>query len=188
VAADVQSNIVPWTEGPIPAEHVLRGFYGALLDLPQANLLDPILLDAFGYDTVETRNGITRYEAKAWPGKFLATRVSEEGASLHHQGTGSIHHIAFQAATDTERDALRQQVMAQGLQATGIVDRHYFHATYFMTPAAILFEISTNDIGFTVDEPAAELGTNLRLPSQYQSAQAVIEASLTPLDLPRTHL
>lgn len=54
-----------------------------------------------------------------------------------------------------------------------------------MTPAAILFEIATDDIGFTVDESAETLGEHLVLPEQYEHMRSAIEAHLVPLVLPR---
>jgi glyoxalase family protein len=44
-----------------------------------------------------------------------------------------------------------------------------------------LFEIATDNPGFTIDEPLATLGTTLKLPAQYESQRAAIEAHLPPL-------
>lgn len=184
VASDAEINTVPWSTGPVPEEHVLGGFYGALLALPPERPVAPILEEGLGYTLVETKEGITRYEATDWPGRFIAT---QERADLPQarQGAGSVHHIAFQAEDDGAREQLEFQVNELGIASTGLVDRFYFHATYFMTPAAVLFELSTNDIGMTIDEPADELGEHLQIPTQYEMHRAAIEASLTPLKLPR---
>lgn len=184
VASDIETNIVPWTSGPVPEEHVLGGFYGALLALPPQRPVAPILEEGLGYMLVETKANITRYQATNWPGRFIATH---ERADLPQarQGAGSVHHIAFQAGDDGAREQLEFQVNELGIASTGLVDRFYFHATYFMTPSAILFELSTNDIGMTVDEPADELGEHLQIPAHHEMHRAAIEASLIPLTLPR---
>jgi glyoxalase family protein len=83
------------------------------------------------------------------------------------------------------REGLRGQVTELGMSATGMIDRQYFHSTYFMTPVGILFEIATNDIGFTTDEEVGELGTHLRVPPMYSHLEGAIEANLAPLQLPR---
>jgi glyoxalase family protein len=184
VASDIETNVVPWTEGTVPTEHVLGGFYGALLVLAENKPIEPILEEGLGYTLVETKSDITRYEATSWPGKFLATQVRAD-LQQARQGAGSVHHIAFQADDDDVRERLEFQVNELGISSTGLVDRQYFHATYFMTPAAILFELSTNDIGLTVDEPADELGEHLQIPPQHEMHRTTIEASLTPLELPR---
>lgn len=184
VAADVENNVVPWTKGPVPEEHVLRGFYGALLVMPEYTPQKPLLEDGLGFELVETKETITRYQATAWPGKFLAT-MERPDLPRATQGAGSVHHIAFQADTDEVRDSLKSQINEIGIDSTGLVDRQYFHSTYFMTPAMILFEIATNDIGFAIDEEVAELGEHLKLPDQYEDQRSEIESTLTPVTLPR---
>jgi glyoxalase family protein len=184
VASDVETNVVPWTEGTVPTEHILGGFYGALLALPEDRPMGPALEEGLGYTLVETKSDITRYTATGWPGKFLATQVRAD-LQQARQGAGSIHHIAFQADTDKEREQLKTQVNEIGLGSTGLIDRQYFHATYFMTPAMILFEIATNNIGFAIDEEPTELGEHLKLPAQYETQREEITATLTPLTLPR---
>lgn len=182
--SEVETNIVPWTAGPIPPAHVLGGFYGALLALPKDRPIGPVLEEGLGYSVVETKEAVTRYQATDWPGKFLATTEHADSQKAS-QGAGSVHHIAFQAATDNELLTLTDQVHDIGLGSTQVIDRQYFHSTYFMTPAMILFELATNDIGFAMDEDPAELGQNLKLPTQYESRRSEITAMLTPLTLPR---
>lgn len=184
VEASVDNAVEHWTVGPIPQDYSLRGFYGVLLNLPEGVPLAPILETGLGYREVAVADGVTRYEAVSWPGKFLATRYQPHFPAAR-QGAGSIHHIAFQAEDDRELMALREQVAALGVEATVRIDRRYFHSVYFRTPAGILFEIATDDIGFTVDEPKEELGENLQIPPQYEHLRAAIEAHLTPLTLPR---
>ena len=45
----------------------------------------------------------------------------------------------------------------------------------------MLFEIATDDPGFTADEKLADLGTALKLPPQFEAARARIEAALPRL-------
>jgi glyoxalase family protein len=101
------------------------------------------------------------------------------------QGAGSIHHIAWSAADDDELLALRRAVAEAGLGPTPIIDRQYFHSVYFRTPAGVLFELATRDIGFTVDEPAQSLGEALKLPPQHEPLREQLERSLAPLRNPR---
>lgn len=48
------------------------------------------------------------------------------------------------------------------------VDRMYLKSLYFREPNGILFEIATDESGFTVDEPLDLLGTDLKLPPQHE--------------------
>jgi hypothetical protein len=76
-----------------------------------------------------------------------------------------VHHVAFRAkdgATQAEMAAhLRDR---HGLQPTEQKDRRYFRSVYFLEPGGILFEIATDEPGFTVDEAAPTLGKDLKLP------------------------
>ena len=49
----------------------------------------------------------------------------------------------------------------------------------------MLFELASRDIGFTVDEPAATLGHDLKLPEQHERLRAHLEQALTPIANPR---
>ena len=53
----------------------------------------------------------------------------------------------------------RARLEQAGIDATPVVDRQYFRSVYFREPGGVLFEIATDAPGFTLDEPAAELGT-----------------------------
>lgn len=45
-----------------------------------------------------------------------------------------------------------------------VKDRQYFHAIYFREPGGALFEITTDQPGFPIDEWVAELGRSVKLP------------------------
>jgi len=45
----------------------------------------------------------------------------------------------------------------------------------------VLFEIATDNPGFTVDEPLESLGSALKLPTQHENMRSKIEAVLPKL-------
>ena len=100
-------------------------------------------------------------------------------------GVGTVHHLAFRAASEEEQLARRSEIEAQGFGITPVIDRQYFHSVYFREPGGVLFEIATDGPGFAIDEPVSELGTHLRLPPMYEPDRLRIEAALPPLRLPR---
>jgi glyoxalase family protein len=75
----------------------------------------------------------------------------------------------------------REKVLAHGLNITHQIDRDYFFSLYFREPGGVLFEIATDNPGFTVDEPLAELGKQLKLPKQYEKYRTTIESNLPPI-------
>jgi len=68
-----------------------------------------------------------------------------------------------------------------GIGTTQVIDRQYFHSVYFRTPGGVLFEIATDQPGFTVNESAEELGSRLVLPPWFETQRAEIEAFLPPI-------
>jgi len=55
--------------------------------------------------------------------------------------------------------------MRRGLHPTDQIDRCYFRSVYFREPGGVLFEIATDDPGFTVDEPKETLGAGDQAPA-----------------------
>jgi glyoxalase family protein len=97
-------------------------------------------------------------------------------------GRGSVHHVAFRANDDATQTEMAAQLRDKhGLQPTEQKDRQYFRSVYFLEPGGVLFEIATDEPGFTVDEPEATLGKDLKLPPFLESQRRQIEAALPPL-------
>lgn len=65
-----------------------------------------------------------------------------------------------------------------GLITTEQKDRTYFRSVYFREPGGVLFEIATNDPGFTKDEPLVALGETLKLPEGFEPRRDEIERAL----------
>ena len=75
----------------------------------------------------------------------------------------------------------REKIISRGLRITEKIDRNYFYSLYFREPNGVLFELASNNPGFSVDEPVSELGTHLMLPSQYEGRRKKIEEALPTL-------
>jgi glyoxalase family protein len=102
------------------------------------------------------------------------------------EGAGQTHHIAFRAANDEELGAWREYLLREQFDVSEIRDRNYFKSIYFTSPDGLLHEIATDPPGFAIDEPAGQLGQNLRLPDWLEPRRNEIAGSLTPLDQPVT--
>jgi glyoxalase family protein len=94
-----------------------------------------------------------------------------------------VHHIAFRAKDDAEQaEMVRKLNEAHGMRVTEQKDRQYFRSVYFREPGGILFEIATDVPGFTIDEPLATLGTDLKLPRFLEPRRKQLEAELPALE------
>lgn len=107
-------------------------------------------------------------------------QVSNE-LSLAKTGYSSIHHIAFRVKDIDELRDWRDLFERIRMPNSGIVNHIYYRSIYFRDGNGILYELATDEPGFTVDEDFEELGTTLSLPRSLQRQRKKIEEKLTPL-------
>lgn len=163
----------------IPAEFALQGFEGV-----RAYSASPEQTAAL----LEGLMGASRGDGSTWElrgahrGGWIALDPAPETPG--RQSAGSVHHIAW-GTTDAEQPEWVKTLNEAGVHNSGIIDRNYFHSVYFREPGGVLFELATDEPGFTIDGPVEELGTRIILPPWLEPQRAAIEARLTPLPDPR---
>lgn len=161
------------------------GFHSAALWSLAPDTTARILTEAFGYREVGSERGTGgEWLRLALPGSGTGKIIDlwrADTAVRAQPGAGTIHHIAFRASDNDNQDALREKLLSMGQQVTPRIDRQYFNAIYFREPGGVLFEVATDQPGFTIDEPLEALGEALKLPPQYEADRARIEAHLPPV-------
>lgn len=167
--------------GPVPAEHAIRGFHGVALAIDSPGRF-PSLLERFGYEEVGTDDERTRYVAEGPLGPVVDLHLLE-GGPRGRPGAGTVHHVAF-AVGDNDQTEWREQLIDAGLRPTEIIDRKWFKSVYTRTPAGILFEFATPSPGYTVDEPLESLGEELVLPDWLEPQREKIERVLPEIPEP----
>jgi glyoxalase family protein len=179
VAVPGSENEPAWSNGEIPFEHAIRGFHSASLLVATAAPTGAILTDIFGFTEIAREGSLIRYKTGGTPlGGIIDLREAGDFMA-GRQGTGTVHHIAFRAASDAlQAEMVEKLADNHGIRATDQKDRNYFRSVYFREPNGILFEIATDDPGFAVDEPAASLGQELKLPRFLEPKRERIEAVL----------
>lgn len=180
---------VPWEEGPVPAEHQLRGLGPVTMTIPDLGPTDAVLTG------VTNMRRVRRYPDPEGPDHEV--HVYDMGgpgpqAELHvavrpdlpvaHPGAGGVHHVAFRSASETEHRRWLDLLTGLHIPNSGWVDRYWFRSIYFREPGGVLFEIATDGPGFAVDEDPATLGERTVLPPFLEPYRAQIEAGLKPLD------
>ena len=175
----------PWAEGPVAPEHAIRGLHGVTLwedgDTGSADFLAGTMNFTRGAEEA----GVLRLQSDhSGVGTVVSLRRAP-GFWRGGGGVGTVHHVAFRAASDEAQLMKRAEIEAQGRGITPVIDRQYFHSVYFSEPGGVLFEIATDGPGFLIDESRTELGTQLQLPPMYQSNREQIEPLLPPLRLPQ---
>jgi glyoxalase family protein len=166
--------------GDVADEHSIRGFFGATLDVPDIRKTAE-LLEEFGWKLEGSEGKITRYssEPDSMLGRYIDLVQAQSGAGRF--GKGSIHHIAFRVPNSEMEEKWRLKLLEMGYQPTVAQERFYFRSIYFREKGGILFEIATDEPGFTADENLEELGSDLKLPPWYEPHRARIEESLPEL-------
>lgn len=170
-----------WSAGAIPAEHAIRGFHGVTLMLDAAAPTGAILTDVLGFSEAGREGAHVRYRAGGGIGGVVDIREAR-GFQAGRMGRGSVHHVAFRAADDAEQSEMARKLMkSHGVHPTAQKDRQYFRSVYFREPGGVLFEIATDQPGFAIDEPLADLGSALKLPPFLEPRRKELEAVLPAL-------
>lgn len=183
VAADAEFDASPWTDGPVPIEHQLQGFYNVTLGVDSFGPTETILTDVLGYEFEAKADGRRRYcSATGGPGSLVD--LVETDVDHGRMGVGTVHHVAFEAESEAEHERWRRAFAEAGLRPSVVIDRTYFQSIYVREPGGIRFEMATPEPGFTVDEDLEKLGSRLTLPGRLEDERDAIEAELPPFDGP----
>ena len=176
------AEVAPWSAGPVPPRHAVRGFHSVTLCEQGYESTVQLLTGELGFRPVDELRDRFRFEVGK-PGD-LATRVDivcSPETGIGHISAGTVHHVAWRVAGNAEQLVWRERLLGRGLNVTPVLDRNYFQSIYFREPGGVLFEIATDPPGFTVDEALEELGAALKLPAWLEPHRARIEAVLPRL-------
>jgi len=183
VAHPAAESHAPWQEGPLPAARAIRGLHSVTLWSSHERTA-ALLAETLGFRPLPDAAGRSRFAATPDGPGALVDVIHRPDGEPGSGGAGTVHHVAWRTPDGAQQLAWRQTIGEQGLHVTPVMDRRYFHSIYFREPGGVLFEIATDPPGFTLDEPQAQLGTQLKLPPWLESRRAGIEQRLPPLDLP----
>jgi glyoxalase family protein len=178
----------PWRNGPVPAEHAVRGLHSVTLSENTCQSTADFLTGVMGFRQAGESGNRLRYLAGGAGAGGAIDLICNPDLRRGMVAVGTVHHVAWRASDDADQLAWRQEIVARGHEVTAVLDRKYFHSIYFNEPGGVLFEIATDPPGFTVDEPLDKLGERLQLPPWLEPQRARIEGMLTPLKLPKTRI
>ena len=177
---------VPWPQGPVAREHAIRGFHSVTLMENSAEDTVEMLTNTMGFRQTGREGNRTRFETGAGGPDSVLDVVEEPGAPIGEEACGTVHHVAWRATGDDHQMAWRETVVNAGLNVTPVIERKYFRSIYFREPGGVLFEIATDQPGFTVDEAPEALGSGLQLPPQYEGKLEGLKFNLPPIVVPTT--
>jgi glyoxalase family protein len=174
-------NRLPWETAEVKAENATRGFHNITITTNKMDATAKILTDVFGYKLLEQHVNRFRFVTDAVDNAAIVDLVEVAGEIAGHVAGGSVHHVAFRVKNEEILMQYREKIAALGLHITDKIDRNYFYSLYFREPGGVLFELATDNPGFSVDEPVDQLGSGLKLPVQYENIRENLEKSLPSL-------
>ncbi len=181
IASKYPDERQPWTVPEVGAAVATKGFHSVTLTLKSIKETAAILTDVFGYQLKEQEGNRYRYGTDAIPTAAIVDLVAAPDEARGINAGGTNHHVAFRVANEEVQMAFREKILSRGLHITPKINRDYFFSLYFREPGGVLFELATDNPGFTVDEPLDQLGSHLKLPVQYELMREKIEKSLPAL-------
>jgi glyoxalase family protein len=185
IASKYPDDRQSWTTADVNTEAATKGFHSVTLTLKSIKPTAAVLTDIFGYELKEQEGNRYRFITQASPTAAATANVLDlieaPQAARGVNAGGTNHHVAFRVPNEAVQMEYREKILSKGHHITPKINRDYFYSLYFREPGGVLFELATDNPGFTVDEPLKELGDHLKLPAQYESMRAQIEKSLPPL-------
>lgn len=182
IESKTDDNRKAWETDEVKADVATKGFHNITLTLNDIKPTAAILTEIFGYKLIDQDVNRYRYATDAVENAAIVDLVELVDEKRGLNANGTVHHVAFRVKNDEILMHFREKIEAYGLSITPQIDRQYFHSLYFREPGGVLFEIATDNPGFTVDESLEELGQNLKLPAQYESQRAAIENHLVKIN------
>ena len=181
IASKYPDDRLPWSTPEVGAAAATKGFHSVTLTLKSIQPTAAILTDVFGYVEKQQEGNRYRYVTDAIPTASIVDLVEAPNEARGINGGGTNHHVAFRVSNEEVQMAFREKILSRGLHITPKINRDYFFSLYFREPGGVLFELATDNPGFTVDEPLDQLGSHLQLPVQYESMREKIEKELPVL-------
>jgi glyoxalase family protein len=181
VVPAITDSRVGWQTGDVSEAVATKGFHDITLTVKNLTPTATILTDILGYTMQKQEGNRYRFMTDAIDGASIVDIVEAPGLAAGKGAAGTNHHVAFRVKDEAILMEFREKIATKDINITPKIDRDYFFSLYFREPGGVLFELATDNPGFTRDEPLSDLGTSLKLPKQYENIRAKIEEVLPVL-------
>ncbi|MBX3065768.1 MAG: VOC family protein [Anaerolineae bacterium] len=114
----------------------------------------------------------------------LITYFERKNARRAQIGAGQTHHFALAVADEAVQLEWRERLIQANYRVSPVLDRVYFKSIYTNDPDGHIVELATMGPGFAVDEPAATMGAELKLPPWLEQYRKDIEGAIAPIVTP----
>jgi glyoxalase family protein len=167
-----------WESPDIKGAAAIKGLHSVTLRLNNKKATAEVLTDILGYHLSGQESNRYRFVTDAVENAAIVELLEIPGGQPGRNLAGTNHHVAFRVKYEEKLKQYREKIVAAGFNVTPKINRDYFFSLYFREPGGVLFELATENPGFTTDESVSELGSGLKLPGQYEPARTQIERAL----------
>jgi glyoxalase family protein len=178
IVPKIADSRTPWETAEVNSSVATRGFHSTTLTLQRIDETAKVLTDVFGYRLLAQEGNRYRFITDTVENAGIVDLLETPNGQRGRNAAGTNHHVAFRVKNEEIQMEFREKILSKSLQITPKIDRDYFYSLYFREPGGVLFEIATDNPGFTADESEAELGTHLMLPHQHEHLRGELEGIL----------
>jgi glyoxalase family protein len=177
-------------DGPVPAEHGIRGAYGTTTSVREPDPMVFFLTEGMNAVNTASEGAHLQFQVGDEEGHGRMLELVEEPdlpQGTWNFGEGTIHHHAFDVVSAENQQAVKDYIVGLGFtDVSEPKDRGYFFSMYCRSPSGLLVELcySTPE-GMFVDEPLEELGTHMCIPPHWEHRRSEI-AQLEPIETDET--
>jgi glyoxalase family protein len=177
-------------EGPVSAEHAIRGAFGTTTSVREPEPMSHFLTEGLNAKLVRSEGKHHQFQIGDDQGHGRMLELVEEPdlpQGTWHFGEGTIHHHALDAVTAENQAALKDYIVGLGYtDVSDVKDRGYFFSVYMRSPGGSLIELAySTPQGFLIDEAQDELGTHMCIPPHWEDRRSEI-AQLEPIETVET--
>jgi glyoxalase family protein len=137
----------PYSNGAVPQEHGLRGTYGIVVSVRDAENSEEFMQGGWNGRRLGTDGQHLRYEVgNGGSGAIVEFRVEPNvAAGSWTYGEGVPHHVAFEVADHEAQSKVKFHLEGLGFtDVSEMKDRGYFDSVYVRTPGGALFEATVS--------------------------------------------
>lgn len=180
----------PYEDGGVPGEHAIRGAYGTTTFVRDPDEHAFFITEGLGGRLLHEEDHHLQFQIgdEEGHGRMLEVQIEPEGPQgTWRFGEGTVHHHALDVVTAENQTVVKDWIVGLGFtDVSEPKDRGYFYSMYMRSPGGALIEIAySHEAGFTIDEPADQLGTHMCIPPHWEDRRGEI-AQLEPIDTVET--
>ena len=171
----------PWELSPVPTDYAIYGLGPVEITVSYFNYFRDNIINLYGFNVIEEGEKVALLEiGEGGNGAQIILR-EDTSQPAAKQGTGEVHHLALRVNDREAIKAWEEKYAEMNLRQSGYRERHYFGSVYVRI-GHILFELSSDGPGFTIDEPYETLGESLALPNEFIEKREEIESEIRMFD------